>query len=476
MQSTKRQVDKTTIDYRVKELEKLNKKLSLEHKELLDSFTNRYTLHGTDHDYESYTKFEKECTIPDETSLALYSDKGIAARCVDLVVDDAYREWYSIKGDSEGTIEKEFKRLKFRETINHAKKMSRVFGGSIILMGINDGVTKTERPVDITNIKSVDYLKVIDRRYVKADRNSIQSNPQDPNFGNPDTYIINYPEFEKLQNLNIHHSRILKFVGIQLPDYESLIEQDGFGLPIYQRLFKPLARLEKGYKDASDLIGRLFQDILGVKGLTGKIAMTNGKGQSELDARIRYLTMARSAYAMIVTDLDNEKVERISASLAGVSETLYKMEEFLSAEAGPPVYKLFGSQPKGFNASDQGGTQNYYDMIKQLQIDDTPNILKLSEYIGYSKGLQSDLDLCWNSPWQLSETEKSKIRLNDSSAIKNLVDSQVMTAEEGHEFLLKYEFYKGSHLVEDDFDMSDVNITNNNNQEEPEEETENQED
>jgi phage-related protein (TIGR01555 family) len=260
-----------------------------------------------------------------------------------------------------------------------------------------------------------------------------------------------------LYNKEVHHTRILKFIGKPTTEDESKLNWDGFGFPIYQSLYKPLARLEKAYKDTSDLLGRLFQDVLGLKNMAN--TMSKKGGREELDARIDYLTKSRGTYQMILCDLENEKIERISSTIAGVADIIYKMEELLSGEDGVPVYKIFGSQPKGFNASDEGGKTSYYDVVKQLQIDDTPNIELLAKYYAIILGIKEKLSIEWNPPWQLTEIEKSKIRVNDATAIEKYVNSGVMSREEAHRYLQSYEFYKSNHFVDDDYDYDAEDIS-----------------
>jgi hypothetical protein len=83
---------------------------------------------------------------------SLYSGNGLARRIVQCLVDDAVRSGFFNSANDD--LKKEFKRLKVNNVLKEAGYFSRLYGGSLILLIIDDGLS-LEEPLNEKRINKI---------------------------------------------------------------------------------------------------------------------------------------------------------------------------------------------------------------------------------------------------------------------------------------------------------------------------------
>jgi hypothetical protein len=101
----------------------------------------------------------------DPTIASIYVGNGLAKRYIDLIVDDMTRQWINIPEDTDGNVLNYLKKIKAKKEFKNALRASKLFGGALIFMVIEDGKLPNE-PVDLNTIKSVHKLKYFSRIYI----------------------------------------------------------------------------------------------------------------------------------------------------------------------------------------------------------------------------------------------------------------------------------------------------------------------
>ena len=88
--------------------------------------------------------------------------------------------------------------------------------------------------------------------------------------------------------------------------------------------------------------------------------------------------------------LDNEEdFIRDSISFNGVPEILHIIFMLISADTGYPMTRLFGMSPAGMNSTGESDMNNYYDMVRSLQVTELqPVLLRLVRIISEWQGLE----------------------------------------------------------------------------------------
>ena len=105
--------------------------------ETLYSLQTGMGMPGKDKRQSAY--FASQTLPPDEELQAIYRHAGIGKRIIDVYATEMTRAGWEISGDAEGVINAKLEEMHFIEKIADMIRWSRLFGGSIIMLGINDG-------------------------------------------------------------------------------------------------------------------------------------------------------------------------------------------------------------------------------------------------------------------------------------------------------------------------------------------------
>ena len=158
---------------------------------------------------------------------AIYRTDWLAGKIVDIIPNDMVREWRTFVGDINPStveiLEIAEAELALRNAFGSAHKWARLYGTAFILLVIDDGLNPSQ-PVQLDRIKkgSLKHIKVIDRHRVSNSEVVPIQDPLNPKFGFPDFYRINET------SVRIHHTRLIRFDGTELPFAKRFLELGGF--------------------------------------------------------------------------------------------------------------------------------------------------------------------------------------------------------------------------------------------------------
>lgn len=394
-------------------IDSLESKVQLMNKGFVfDGIANALTRAG----YSSYDKsvasFFTDPEIFDRNYLtSIYRGAGIGTRIIDIPSKDMVREWVKIEGDVEGEISQKLSDLKVKKYFKEAEIWRRLFGGSIILMQIDDG-QDLDKPVNKDNIKSIDGLVVYDRHDIEINTTDIDEDIKSPNFGKPEIYTLINPTLKgALNRFPVHYSRILRFDGKIVPDFvrDTL---NGWGDSVLTSIYTRLRGLCATYGNCEQIIQEFIIGVLKLKNLAG---ILSGKdGPEKLARRFNNLDKTKSTLNSLVIDTQ-EEYDRVSSSgVTGLRDLVEELKDALCGESGIPRVKLFGEQSKGIGGESSGSIRLYYDDIAQDQIDyflDPLNIL--IEYINLSDEIQKPIETFnveFNQLWQPTAKEEAETK------------------------------------------------------------------
>lgn len=386
----------------------------------------------------------------DRTIAALYVGNGLTKRYIDLLVDDMTRQWIKIPEDTEGLMMKYLKRLNAKTEFKNASRCTKLFGGSIIFMVIDDGNEPNE-PVDINNIKSIKKLKYISRKYVTIDSANYYTDALSANFGDPEYFTININSLP----IVVHESRCLVFNGEYYPREELCIitQYDKFwGLSVMQSLHEIFEDYGLALQALLKTLLKFNIDVLKIKNLM--LLLSNLDGKKKLQARVEMFDLAKSVSNTVLLDND-ESFESVAQQLQGAADTFSKMQETVAAMTGVPSNILMGTAIKGLNANGNGEMRIYYDKIKSEQIEQyQPTMEKLTSYIKLAKDSKldpaTDYDIEFNSLWQPTDQEIVDMRNKQADTDEKYVNMGVLDPNEVRESRFGNDYYSIETMVEGD--------------------------
>ena len=446
-------------------------------KKKLVKTNNNKTLQSTNHD--GYIDIAKKLgtktsgnngfslTLADDNLFAaLYVGNGLVKKYIDLLADDMTRQWITIPEDTEANILSYMKNLKTKFEIKKAIKATKLFGGAIIFMVIEDGL-EPNQPVDVNNINSIKKLKFFSRKNVVIDQSNYYDDPLSEKYGEPEYFTI-YSEgaIPKV----VHESRCLVFTGEYYPADELGLQPNHekfWGISILQSLHE----IFENYGLSLEALLKVFQkfniDTLKIKNLMQLLA--NPDGQKQLEARAQIFDLAKSVSTTLVLDSE-EDFDVVSQSLTGgVSEAFAKIQETVAAMAGIPTNILMGTTTKGLNTNKDQETRLYYDRIKSDQEEEMLTQLEyLTKLISYSKDSKLDQNkeysIVFNSLWQQTDEEKVEMRKKQAETDQIYIANKVYDPNEVRESRFGNGNYSIETEVEGKVDLGSFNDNNENNE------------
>lgn len=395
--------------------------------ERTDGWQNLLTGFGVlNKDKRMSTQFAGTARLTQATLTSMFTDDGFAQRVVSLPADDMVREWFKVEGDTDGLILQSLKELRAKYHINRALKWARLYGGSLIVKGIDDG-GKFEVPLNENGIKKVSFLRSYDRW--KASVISYYNDPTTELYGQPELYMIS-----PLQGspYNVHASRVMIFDGVDVPDDIRRLNND-WGDSVLQAVYERVRGLGEAYGNIETIISEFIIGMLTVKNLAELLA----SGQEGLvQNRLNQIDLSKHVINSILLD-EGEKFERISATTTGLEKLIEKLTQAVSSVTGIPITLLMGESPAGLQATGASDIRFYYDSISadqetilQPQLEDLIcNIMLSSE--GPTRGKEIDgWQIVFNPLWQPTEKEQAETRKMVAETDAIYLDRSVLMPEE----------------------------------------------
>jgi uncharacterized protein len=340
--------------------------------ERLDGWTNNLTGFGTSRDKTTYGRFLRRQPLDVETLSDLYHFSDMAARMVDVVPQEMFREGFRISTEDKDvteTINDKHDELNTRQRFVEAERWGRLFGGGAILIGANDG-RSADRPLTPERAQDIAWLMAMDRRVLwpltyYRDEGTAQ-------FGKVETYMITPVGGHVTRETKVvHESRLIMFGGAPTADQEKL-ENSGWDFSVLQRPHDVLRQFDTSWTAVENLLVDGHQAVYKMSGLAQAIAADD---KEYLTKRAQLLDMARSVVRAMVIDAGDpgaqeasEEFIRNSVSFADIPATLDKIMLRLAAAVQIPVTLLMGQSPAGMNATGESDFRGFYDRIRADQM------------------------------------------------------------------------------------------------------------
>lgn len=359
----------------------------------------------------------------------LYHGDDLAATIAELPAREMVRQWFTLDVENSNIASAAMTAiddLETRRAVFEALVWSRVFGGAIIFVAIDDG-RAIDQPVDMDNIRSIDFFHVFHRFEVAIE--SVNADLASSQFGKPESYRLQTSAFSG----SIHASRVIRFDGVMTSKRRQR-ENGGWSDSLYARMFSLL----RDYGLAWASIAHLFQDaaqaVFKIQGLSDALA---SDGDDLILNRIAILDRCRSVSRAIPLDAEMEDFKREATPVIGLDSLMDRFALRVAAAARMPATLLFGQSPGGLNATGESDIRFFYDQIRSAQESDLrPKLNRIIELIfrasnGPTSGVEPEQWKINFSPlWQLTDVESAEMRNTQSETDVRYIQTGVLTPEE----------------------------------------------
>ena len=172
-------------------------------------------------------------------------------------------------------------------------------------------------------------------------------------------------ESESFRTVTLHHSRVLRFVGRELPRTET-VRENYWGASEMEHIQEELLKRSAASANIAQL---LFQANITTLKMSDLGDLLSAGTEEQLRSVLRAVEAEnrfRTSFGVQLLSRD-DALETHSYSFAGLGEIYEQFMMDMAGAAEIPATKLFGRSPQGMNATGESDLRNYYDMIASLQ-------------------------------------------------------------------------------------------------------------
>ncbi|CAI3683893.1 phage portal protein [Clostridium neonatale] len=391
---------------------------------------------------------------------SLYRSHWIVRKIIDTIPEDMVKNWINITTQLEPDQIKRFDKLqrttRIQRDILQGLKWGRLYGGAAAVIIIDGHEDILDQPLDYDMIMPGSFKGLIvgDRWSGITPGETLIEDVSSPDFGLPEYYEWNTDNF----TVRVHHSRILRFTGRELPYIEKCTEV-GWGASEVEIIFDELKKRDNTSWNIAQLIFLANLRVLKMADLGELLAVGDEQAQKDLYNTVQAQNWLMSNMGMYILNQD-DGFETHQYTFSGLNDIYESFMLDVAGAAEIPVTKLFGRSPAGFNATGESDSKNYYETVEQKQtaqlepvLDKLLPIMFISEF----GAVPDDLDYDFNPIGTPSESELSDIVDKKSNAIINVFNAGLISQKIALKELKEMSETTGmfTNITDEDIDKAD---------------------
>ena len=337
----------------------------------LDGYSNAAAFLGDDSPLLASGTYRRSgLTSNTELLTVTYRENWLAKKIIDMPSEDMTRAWYSLSTSLPEEDLYDLKQLEakhsVKQEITNAIRWGRLYGGALAVMILRGEESVLDQPLDYDLLLPGCFqgLLVLDRAQGIEPSMELVTDLDDPDFGLPMYYTVNL-EMEDLHAVKVHHSRVLRFIGRELPWTETVAE-NYWGASELEHIWEELQKRSATSANIAQLVFQANITTLKMGRFGEHMAYGSEVQQKKILQAIEQENRMRTSYGLQVLNAE-DTMETHSYSFGGLSEIYEAFMMDMAGAAEIPATKLFGRSPQGMNSTGEADLRNYYDMIAQLQ-------------------------------------------------------------------------------------------------------------
>lgn len=374
---------------------------------------------------------------------SLYRSSWIVRKIVDVFPSDMVKNWIkfnsSLDPEKISKINSIIRKTKTKEKIKEGLRWARLYGGAAGLILI-DGDEDLSEPLDYDTIMLDDYkgLLIFDRWNGIYPDIELEDDISDEEYGYPKYYSISLSEansnlmlsYNKQDLVKVHHSRIVRFNGRDLPLWERQAEMF-WGESEIEIVFEELKKRDNTSANIASLIFLANIRVLKMNDLGQLLGASTQKAQENLYKVLQAQNQLMSNMGIYVMDKDDDFGSE-QYSFGGLNDIYESFMLDIAGACEMPVTKLFGREPTGFNSTGESDLTQYYDTLEEKQETYLqPIIDKLLPIIFMSTlgAIPEDLDWEFNPCMNVNSKDLADLAQSMASPIFEAFNAGLITKE-----------------------------------------------
>lgn len=300
---------------------------------------------------------------------SLYRENWIVQNIIATIPNDIMRKWYTIKSavgpDYIDRMTRLEQKTQIRKKLLLGMYWGRLYGGAAgiaLIKGHND----MSQPLDLNTVMPDSFLglQILDRWSGIFPEGSMVSDPEDLDYGLPEYYTIRDEETGGTA-VRVHHSRVIRFTGRELPWMEQIVEQY-WGESEIEAVYSEVVKRDNVSANIAALTFRANINYLESDGLDQLLGSANTKAQQNFWRLMQAQSVMESNFGTRIIN-KGDAMHNTQYTFTGLPDVYDRMMMDVAGAARTPVTKLFGRSPAGMNATGESDLNNYYDYIDGLR-------------------------------------------------------------------------------------------------------------
>lgn len=303
---------------------------------------------------------------------SLYRNNWLARRIVDLIPKDMLKNGWKYESDLDpeqtDKLHKSERLSKLYAALLEGLNWGRLYGGAAGLMMLEgqDTPEQLSEPLDLDSVMPGDFkgLLIVDRWSGVSPLLELVEDVNSPDFGLPSTY--RFTDYPKSTNFEVHHSRIIRFMGDDLPEWEKQAESY-WGASTIESCYEELKKRDNTSANIAGLIFLANLRIMKISDLGELLLTTQSKSQRDLYSVIQAQNWLQNNFGMLMMSKEDDFQQFALNNFNGLNDIYESFMLDVSGASQIPVTKLFGRSPAGMNATGESDLRNYYDVVEGYQ-------------------------------------------------------------------------------------------------------------
>lgn len=364
---------------------------------------------------------------------SLFRTNWVVGNIVSTIPQDVTKKWFKVSTKKRQADIKKLndlqKTLKIRQKIVSGMNWGRLYGGAagiILIKGQND----LSKPLDLDTIMPDSFrgLFIVDRWSGIFPSLELVNDIMDPDYGLPEFYRIR--DGYGIEAYKVHHSRVIRFIGTELPYFEQIAEQY-WGKSIIESIYEEIVKKDNVSHNIASLTFKANLDVIEMEGIDQLFALGGEQMQKRFWNTIQAQSVLQSNFGTRVIS-KGDTFNQFQYGFAGLRDVYEVLLLDVAGASRIPATKLFGRSPTGMNATGESDLVNYDNYIEEVRESDfKPIVDKLLPIMALScwGEIPDDLETSYDAIRSPNELDKATIAQRKVGAILDAYNSNGITAD-----------------------------------------------
>lgn len=368
-----------------------------------------------------------------ELLTSMYRDNWIIQNIVATVPNDMIRKWYQVKSsitpEQMDQLTKLERKIQLRKRLLLGMYWGRLYGGAVGVILVK-GQDDLSQPLNLDAVLPGSFLgmQILDRWSGVYPEGELVKEPSDPDYGLPAFYTIR-DDTTGYMAARVHHSRIVRFIGRELPWMEQVAELY-WGESEIEAIYNEIVRRDNVASNIAALTFRANVNYMETEGLDQLLGTANTEMQRRFWNVMAAQAMMESNFGTRIIN-KGDAIHNTQYTFTGLPEVYDRVMMDVAGAARIPVTKLFGRSPAGLNSTGESDMQNYYDYIDGLRENELrPVIERLLPLMALSAWgeIPDDLEIDFPPMQTADAKEQAEITERNTNSILAVYQNDLIDA------------------------------------------------